>query len=270
MKFKFLPSTVLSCAAGACIATQADAATYFNDPLTSDTGNFAAGTGSGAVNFGSGGVGFDGAGDGGRRYVATTSSTTVTGNYFDVAFTASMTFIVPSTATGATTMYLGIGSGDVGTSYSQPDQGLAGVSGAWVGWDIRDLSGTSGRIVAKEINNGSASNILASGETAFTVGSPAYGPSDTTEHVTTMTWNPGNNQITWTLDIGNNGTVDETVTTTLSAGIVDRWTQDGHESRIFLGGNNGVTVSGFTLVPEPSVALLGGLGVLGLLRRRRA
>lgn len=270
MKFRFLPSTILSCAAGACIATQAEAATYFSDPLTSDSGNFAAGTGSGAVNFGTGGVSFDGVGDPGRRYVATTTSTTASGNYFDVGFTAAMVFVVPSAATGATTMYLGIGSGDVGNSYAQPDQGLAGVSGAWVGWDIRDLSGTSGRIVAKEINNGAASNILGAGETAFTVGSPAYGPSDTTEHLTTMTWNPVTNQIVWTLDIGNNGTVDETVTTTLSAGVVERWVQDGHESKIYFGGNNGVTVSEFTLIPEPSVALLGGLGLLGLLRRRRA
>ena len=77
-----------------------------------------------------------------------------------------------------------------------------------------------------------------------------------------------------------NGAV--TVAQSLSAGVFDvsglniyRVGGDsGPMASIFSGDTGGFRIDGITfetfVVPEPSAALLGGLGLLGLLRRRRA
>ena len=134
---------ILACASSTCLITAGSSATFFSDPLSSDTGNFALGTGTSSISFGASGVSFDGAGDGGRRYLHTVEDA-----YFGSAFTATLTFSLPAGATGASVLFMGLGTGDTGTFYNQPDQNLAGHSGAWVGWDPRDLGGGSGRIEA--------------------------------------------------------------------------------------------------------------------------
>lgn len=256
-------SLILHCAV-VCTAPFAGAATLFVDPLTSDAGHFLPGTGTGAINYTAGGAVFAGTGDGGRRYLHTVDT-----NYYSTSFTATVNFFLPTSATGSSVLFFGIGSGDIGTFYQQPDQNLAGHSGAWVGWDPRDLGGGSGRIEGVTILNGPNSNILALGETPFTT-TTAYGPNSG-PNTAVMSWNAATRQVTWTLDIGSNGSIEETVSTTLNQNIVDRWngTTASDPSSIFFGGNGGITVTGFSVVPEPGSVTLAGLGVLALLKRRR-
>lgn len=254
-------------ALGACLLSSASAATFFTDSLTAASGNFTLSTG-GTVTYGTGGVTFSGTGDSGRSYLRTADAA-----YFASAFTATVTYSLPATAAGASVLFFGIGSGDVGTFYAQPDQNLSAVSGAWVGWDPRDLSGKSGRIEAVEQVNGTDINFLGAGETAFS-GTVAYGPSSGVNKAV-LTWNPATRLLTWTLDMAVNGTgVDETVTRTLDPAVVARWNAPSSDpSRIFFGSNNGVAVSGFSVVagavPEPSSLGLLGLGALALTGRRR-
>lgn len=257
---------LLACAASTCLMMSGHAATFFSDPLTSDAGNFALGTGTGAVNFGAGGASFDGAGDGGRRYLHTVDT-----SYFGSAFTATVSFLLPTSATGASVLFMGLGVGDIGTFYNQPDQNLAGHSGAWVGWDPRDMGGGSGRIEGVTQINDTDTNILGAGETPFTT-TAAYGPGSG-PNTAVMSWDPTTRTIKWTLDLGSNGVgVDETVTTVLDQALVDRWngTTGTDPSSIFFGGNQGITVTDFSVVvPEPGTAALLALGSLALLKRRR-
>ncbi len=256
---------ILACAGSTCLITAGSSATFFSDPLTSDAGNFALGTGTSSISFGPSGVSFDGAGDGGRRYLHTVDNA-----YFGSAFTATLTFSLPAGATGASVLFMGLGTGDAGTFYNQPDQNLAGHSGAWVGWDPRDLGGGSGRIEAVSQIDDADMNILGVGESPFT-STAAYGP-DSGQNTAVMTWDPATGTITWTLDLGSNGAgVDETVSTILDPALLDRWngTTASDPSSIFFGGNNGIVVSDFSVVPEPASLALLGLGGLTLLRRRR-
>lgn len=254
---------ILACAASTCLITAGHSATLFTDPLTSNSGNFATGTGTGTVSFGPSGATFDVVGDAGRRYLHTVDTA-----YFSTGFTATLSFSLPAGAVGASVLFMGLGTGDIGTSYNQPEQNLAGHSGAWVGWDPRDMVG-SGRIEAKTILNGASTNILAANENPFTSTAP-FGPS-TGPHTAVMTWDPTTRAISWTLDIGANGSIDETVSTVLSQTIVDRWngTTASDPSSIFFGGSGGIAVTNFSVVPEPASMALLGLGGLALLNRRR-
>ncbi len=85
-------------------------------------------------------------------------------------------------------------------------------------------------------------------------------------HGIRMDWNATTKQATFMFDLGNDGTYDPARTY-----IVDGSNNgfDGTNSRLFVGGGNGLIFDNISIVPEPSAALLGGLGVLCLLRRRR-
>lgn len=257
-------SLLLACAAGTSLMTVSHAATFFSDPLTTNT-NFT--THGSAVTFGPTGAVFSGADDSARTYISTNLSPH--GAYGATAFVATVDFTYSPTSAGA--FYFGIGTGDVagggpGGFYNSPDVNLPGHSGAWIAWDPRDEGSVSGKFESKAMTDGASANLFADNENPFTTTVP-FGNG--TASRTTMTWNPATNQITWTLDIGQDGSIEETHSATLSQAVVDRWNINGDPSAIYFGGNQGITATNFSVVPEPGTAALLGLSMLALLKRRR-
>lgn len=84
-----------------------------------------------------------------------------------------------------------------------------------------------------------------------------------------MEWNASTKLATFLFDVGNDGVYDPALTFTVN-GADNGF--NASNSRLFLGGDNGLSFDNIVVsaIPEPSAALLGGLGVLALLRRRRA
>lgn len=85
-------------------------------------------------------------------------------------------------------------------------------------------------------------------------------------HLLRMTWNAATQSAFFEYDSGNNGSIDQSFTVN---GADNGF--NGSNSQLVLGGGNGIKFDNIsvTSVPEPSIALLGGLGALALLRRRR-
>lgn len=250
-------SLLLTCAVSTCLMTASHAATFFSASLTTNT-NFT--THGPSVSFGGAGALFNGSGDSQRTYLSTNDL-----SYGGVAFVATVEFTYDPANQGA--FYFGIGTGDVGGFYNSPDVGQAGHSGAWIAWDPRNSDPASGKFESMGITNGSAVNLFADTENPFTTTVPF---ENGVSSLTTMTWNPATRQITWALDINKDGSFEETHSAILDQAIVDRWQLASPDpSAIYFGGNGSLTATNFSVVPEPSTAVLLGLGSLALLKRRR-
>ncbi len=85
-------------------------------------------------------------------------------------------------------------------------------------------------------------------------------------HGISMSWNATTSLATFGFDSGNDGSYESSFTVN---GADNGFTASN--SQLFIGGGNGLIFDNLTvtIIPEPSAPLLGGLGVLLLLRRRR-
>jgi hypothetical protein len=96
----------------------------------------------------------------------------------------------------------------------------------------------------------------------------SLGLSNTT-HGIKMDWNATTQIATFGFDFENDGNYSGASDKSFTInGSANGFTSTN--SQLFLGGGNGLIFDNISIVPEPSAALLGALGVLCLVRRRRA
>jgi MYXO-CTERM domain-containing protein len=189
-------------------------------------------------------------GDNGRNYMRT--------NDTDYAATVGFIAYVDINRPTRESVFFGMGTGALGGS-KQPDvnSGNAAVylelQGGFDNASRRILGGTSG----------SPTNV----EDGYTGMTTITGPMRLS-----MSYDGGAQEITFAVDYNPSGAfvADQTFATVPLSSIAGEWS-GGEASSIFFGGEDGVTFSNLqvTVVPEPSAVLLGSLGMLGLLRRRR-
>lgn len=120
-----------------------------------------------------------------------------------------------------------------------------------------DDTGGLGNLAGRD----NANSAVVTGINSMTIGLPST-------HGLRMDWVAATSQATFMFDLNNDGTYEPARTFTIN-GADNGFT--GANSQLFVGGGFGLTFDNINVavVPEPSAALLGGLGVLGLLRRRR-
>ena len=204
------------------------------------------GFGSPTTSFSSGNFTITSA-DGSRIYLGTNDT-----NYSTIDFSFEADVSVPSAIFTSpwTIAFLGMGS---------PNAGPSGGS--------EPLTGSNIMMALRGDDLGQTGNLTSRDNGVFAPAKPNIGLTVGT-HGMRMDWNATLGQATFMFDLGNDGAYDPTLTFLVN-GADNGFTASN--SQLFLGGGNGLVFDNInvTAVPEPSLALLSGLGVLGLLRRRR-
>ncbi len=206
--------------------------TGHGSPTTTTTGNFTITSGSNS-----------------RIYLGTNDT-----NYSTIDFSFEADVTVPSAIfSNAWTMaFLGMGSPNADSgAFGEP------LTGSNIMMVLRGDDGPGGNLKARDNDAGGGTNIYNNiGLTAGT-------------HGMRMDWNATTMQATYLFDVGNDGSYDPALTFVVN-GADNGFTASN--SQLFVGGGNGLSFDNISVtapIPEPSAALLCGLGVLGLLRRRR-
>jgi MYXO-CTERM domain-containing protein len=172
-------------------------------------------------------------------------------NYNTVDFLFTTTVTLPSSTSADGMPFFGMGTPEPVATYGEP------LTNQWLlmGYRADDKQ-------FQERNNAGTNGAIS---TAFGVDPLAGGT-----HGMRMEWTASTKTAIFTFDALNdgiyNGVNDFTFTRNATANGFTSTT-----SQLIVGGANGLVFDNIsvTVVPEPSAALLGGLGVLGLLRRRR-
>jgi hypothetical protein len=204
--------------------------------------NMAVGTGFGSPTTTTTGSFTITSGPNNRIYLGTNDT-----NYSTINFTFEADVFVPNLGSPWGIAFLGMGSRDAGGGFGEPSVG-SNLMMALRGTD----DSASGSLTSRD--NGVAANAF------FNIGLTA------TTHGMRMDWNATTQQATFLFDLGNDGTYDPGLTYVVN-GADNGFTASN--SQLVLGGGNGLSFDNISVIPEPSAALLGGLGILGLLRRRR-
>lgn len=164
-------------------------------------------------------------------------------NYNTVNFTFEADVTIPNITDAGSIAFLGMGNTTPVPTYYEP------VGGSNI---ISTLRNNENQLQSRD--NGA---FATHGTVVLTAGST---------HGMRMEWNATSMLATFMFDLGNDGTYDTASTYTLN-GSNNGFTASN--SQLFVGGGNGLIFDNIVVsVPEPSAALLGGLG-LALMRRRR-
>lgn len=244
-------------AASLALPAVASAAASFSTSLQSTPGSgfeVVATSAGQAITFDPAGATFgsvDG-GDGGRNIIRTTAT-----DFDEQGFTAAVTVTNPS---GSRNAFLGLGAGGFG-DYNVPDVNFSFEGNTANGDDSVLVDSKGSDLEAFRQQDQSFVDILGSTGTA---------PNTVTSVRLGLTYvvAAGVKTATFTADFNADGTIDKTT------GPIDvsALFTGAEPARVFIGGDDGVTLANFTatVVPEPASAALLALGGLAMLRRRQA
>ncbi len=198
------------------------------------------------IGFGPDGVGvqFTGLGDDGRNYLVTQDNDYATTDFF---MTVVADNLGRDEAGGANITFIGLGSGTIG-DYGQP---LGGNHVVARNWQTGAFGGAQGFDILNSGGDGAGGHADGAGmsEQIVRLG---------------LQWTAATSTAVFRMDYLNNGTWDVERT------VVNTDLVDGN-SKLFFGGSNDVIFTDFSVIPEPSSALLLGIAglAIGIVRRRR-
>lgn len=216
------------------------AATTFTENFSSNTAGpnmtLGSGFGSPTTSFAAGNFRIT-SGANSRIYLGTNDS-----NYYLSNFTFQATVTIPNTTDPWAIAFIGMGNANATGGSGEPGTPRIGMA---LRNDTNNLEERDNASVAAKITG--VSGI----------------PNAT--HTLRMQWDATTKIATLGYDAANDGIFESSFTVN---GADNGF--DGTNSKLFVGGGNGLIFDNISIVPEPSAALLGGLGMLALLRRRRA
>lgn len=192
-------------------------------------------------------------GDNNRVYLGTNDT-----DYALQDFTFEADVTVPNTSTPWSIAFLGMGNSNGGNPFGEPTGNPTTPNLVMVLRNEEQVSGSFGNLQSR-FNGGG-------GPIAFT----SLGLTAGSTYGMRMEWVASSQTATYFYDATNNGSYSDPADRTYSAGAANALFTNSN-SRLFLGGGNGLVFDNIVVstIPEPTAALLGGLGVLALLRRRR-
>ncbi len=186
------------------------------------------------------------ASDPGRNIIRTIES-----DYKTTSFDAYITAV--GLAPGQN-VFLGLGQGHVGT-WGVPEIDVDGVGNGTDGTFVEAMVDGFSTWVTNDGDFGGWDNIIGGD-------SPGEGT-----HRFKLSYDAGTSAVVFSYDANYDGTF--VADFTHAAVDVSGLFTDGEASKVYFEGDDGVLLKDFQIVPEPTTMALLGLGVLGLIRRRR-